>query len=288
MIRIDLLALGYMLKGRVLALLGIHMIKQIRGLRRSWTRLFAVIVTLIALPGLSQAQELGDHQYTSEAIQAGLRVYSRECALCHGPQGDLVSGINLSRGEFRSAQSDDDLRSVITEGRAQGQMPAFDLRESELSGVIAYIRAGLDPDGIAIASEMRARSGAFPGKGECASCHRVNGKGPRAAPDLSAIGVERSPANLQLNLVDPAAAILPINRPVRIVTRNEETITGRRLNEDTYTVQLIDTNERLRSLIKADLVTYEISEAPSKGPTKLTPAEVADVIAYLLTLDGES
>ena len=91
-----------------------------------------------------------------------------------------------------------------------------------------------------------------------------------------------------MNLVDPAAAILPINRPVRIVTRNEETITGRRLNEDTYTVQLIDTNERLRSLIKADLVTYEISEAPSKGPTKLTPAEVADVIAYLLTLDGES
>lgn len=265
------------------------MIKQIRGLRRSWTRLFAVIVTLIALPGLSQAQELGDHQYTSEAIQAGLRVYSRECALCHGPQGDLVSGINLSRGEFRSAQSDDDLRSVITEGRAQGQMPAFDLRESELSGVIAYIRAGLDPDGIAIRIGDAERGLAlFQGKGECASCHRVNGEGPRTAPDLSAIGVERSPANLQLNLVDPAAAILPINRPVRIVTRNEETITGRRLNEDTYTVQLIDTNERLRSLIKADLVTYEISEAPSKGPTKLTPAEVADVIAYLLTLDGES
>ena len=72
------------------------------------------------------------------------------------------------------------------------------------------------------------------------------------------------------------------------MTRNEETIIGRRLNEDTYTVQLIDSNERLRSLIKADLVTYEISEAPSKGPVNLTPAEVADVIAYLLTLDGES
>ena len=145
-------------------------------------------------------------------------------------------------------------------------MPAFDLRESELSGVIAYIRAGLDPDGIAIRIGDAERGLAlFQGKGECASCHRVNGEGPRTAPDLSAIGVERSPANLQLNLVDPAAAILPINRPVRIVTRNEETITGRRLNEDTYTVQLIDTNERLRSLIKADLVTYEISEAPSKG-----------------------
>ena len=251
--------------------------------------LSAMTGLVITLSNSGQAQELGDHQYTSDAIQAGLRVYARECALCHGPQGDLVSGINLARGEFRSAQSDDDLRGVITEGRAQGQMPAFNLRESELSGVIAYIRAGLDPDGIAIRIGDAGRGMAlFRGKGECASCHRVNGTGPRIAPDLSAIGVQRSPANLQLNLVDPAAAILPINRPVRIVTRNEETITGRRLNEDTYTVQLIDSNERLRSLVKADLVTYEISQAPSKGPTNLTPAEVADVIAYLLTLDGES
>lgn len=234
------------------------------------------------------AQELGDHQYTSEAIQAGLRVYSRECALCHGPQGDLVSGIDLRRGQFRTAQSDDDLRSVITEGRAQGQMPAFNLREEELGGVIAYIRAGFDPDGVAvrIGDPVSGRE-IFNGRGECASCHRVNGVGPRTAPDLSDIGVSRTPAQLQLNLLDPAAAILPINRPVRIVTRNEETITGRRLNEDTYTVQLIDSQERLRSLIKEDLVTYEISDAPSKQATSLDADEVADVVAYLLTLSGQ-
>ena len=34
--------------------------------------------------------------------------------------------------------------------------------------------------------------------------------------------------------------MMPINRPVRIVTKDGRTITGRRLNEDTYTVQLID------------------------------------------------
>ena len=88
-------------------------------------------------------------------------------------------------------------------------MPAFDLRESELSGVIAYIRAGLDPDGIAIRIGDAERGLALSRKGECASCHRVNGEGPRTAPDLSAIGVERSPANLQLNLVDPAARFCP-------------------------------------------------------------------------------
>jgi len=126
----------------------------------------------------------------------------------------------------------------------------------------------------------------FEGKGECVNCHRVNGIGPRTAPDLSEIGAIRSPASLQRNLLDPGAAILPINRPVRIVTRNEETIIGRRLNEDTYTVQLIDSQERLRSLKKSDLVNYEISMQPSKTPTTLNSDEVADVVGYLLTLRG--
>jgi putative heme-binding domain-containing protein len=167
-------------------------------------------------------------------------------------------------------------------------MPAFNLREAELSGVIAYIRAGFDPDGVAVRIGNPQRGEAlFNGKGECSQCHRVNGVGPRTAPDLSSIGVLRTPASLQLNLLDPAAAILPINRPVRIVTRNEETIIGRRLNEDTYTVQLIDSQERLRSLIKEELVTYEISDLPSKQPTNLSADEVADVVAYLLTLNGQ-
>lgn len=87
-------------------------------------------------------------------------------------------------------------------------------------------------------------------------------------------------------MLDPAAALLPINRAVRIVTRNEETILGRRLNEDTYTVQLIDAQERLRSLLKADIVRYDISDEPSKQATILTSDEVADVVGYLLTLRG--
>ena len=98
----------------------------------------------------------------------------------------------------------------------------------------------------------------FEGKGGCATCHRVNGKGPRVAPDLSDIGAIRTPAALQRSLLDPTSAMLPINRPVRVVTRDGRTIRGRRLNEDTYTVQLIDEQERLVSLVKADLREYEL------------------------------
>lgn len=233
------------------------------------------------------AQEVGDHQYTSQDIEAGSGLYAQQCALCHGPDGDLVDGIDLSLGQFRTAQSDADLRRIIAEGAAEGRMPAFDLREEEMSGVIAYIRAGFDTEGVAVIIGDPVRGKAlFEGKGECLSCHRVRGVGPRTAPDLSSIGAIRSPASLQRNLLDPATALLPINRPVRLVTRNEETIVGRRLNEDTYTVQVIDSQERLRSIRKTDLVSYEISDQPSKQPTTMTSEEVADVVGYLLTLRG--
>jgi len=233
------------------------------------------------------AQEVGDHQYTSEAIQAGSRVYVQQCALCHGPQGDLIDGINLRLGQFRTASSDEDLARVIAEGAAGGRMPAFSLRPDEFSGVIAYIRAGFDPDGVAVRIGDPARGKAiYDGKGDCASCHRINGAGSRTAPDLSDIGLIRTPAILQTGLTDPAATLQPIFRQVRLVTRTEETIIGRRLNEDTYSVQVLDSNEQLRSLLKADLVSYELSSTPVHQPTTLANGEVADLIGYLLSLRG--
>lgn len=253
------------------------------------TRLAAFAATALLAFSSQQtwAQEVGDHQYTSEAIAAGSQVYTQQCALCHGPQGALVDGIDLRLGQFRTAQSDTDLRQVITEGAAQGRMPAFTLRAEELNGVIAFIRAGFDPEGVAvrIGDPVRGKQ-LFEGEGQCADCHRVRGVGPRTAPDLSNIGSIRTPATLQRNIIDPVTALLPINRAVRLVTRFEETVVGRRLNEDTYTVQVIDSQEQLRSFKKADLVTYEISDEPSKQATTMSSDEVADVIGYLLTLRG--
>ena len=80
----------------------------------------------------------------------------------------------------------------------------------------------------------------------------------------------------------------PINRPVRVVTRDGRTIRGRRLNEDTYTVQIIDEQERLVSLVKADLREYELgktSPMPSVAKT-FSGDEIADLVAYLLSLRG--
>lgn len=249
---------------------------------------YAAFVMLLAGPGQGLAQDaFADHRYTSEAIEAGSRVYVADCALCHGASGRDVDGVDMRRGVFRNARSDEDLRQVITTGAGDGQMPAFDLRPFELDGVIAYIRAGFDPSGVAVkVGEPDRGQVLFEASDGCTSCHRVHGQGPRTAPDLSEIGLIRTPAALQRTLLDPSAALLPINRPIRAVTRDGEIIRGRRLNEDTYTVQLIDSQERLRSLVKADLVEYEVSLTPVMEPTTLSADQVADLVGYLLSLRG--
>ena len=232
-----------------------------------------------------------DHpgQYSAQDIETGSRLYAGQCSLCHAPTGDGVAGIDLRRGQFRRASSDEDLARIITTGIADVGMPGFKLQPAELDGLVAFIRAGFDVSGTAVKVGRADRGEAiFTGKGACGACHRVNGVGPRQAPDLSDIGALRTPAALQRSLTEPTSGMLPINRPVRIVTKDGRTIRGRRLNEDTFTVQLIDDQERLLTVNKADVREFEVGKT-SPMPSvqgKLTDDELADLIAYLLSLKG--
>jgi putative heme-binding domain-containing protein len=233
-----------------------------------------------------------DHpgQYDRADIEAGSRLYGAQCAGCHGANGDMVSGIDLRRGQFRSAVSDEDLARALATGRPASGMPAFaTLQPREVTGIIAFIRAGFDAAGTAVKVGDPGRGRIlFSGKGACATCHRVNGSGSYVAADLSDIGAVWSAGSLQRALLDPSGTLLPANRRVRAVTRDGRTINGRRLNEDTVTIQVIDDQARLVSLTKADLRTLEIlptSSMPSFATT-FTTDEAADVIAYLLSLKG--
>lgn len=255
--------------------------------RPCWIAPYALIGVL-SVGGALLAQTQ-DHTYTAQDVIAGSRLYAGQCAQCHGPNGDLVTGINLRRGQFRKPLSDDDLRRTVTTGVPGTGMPPFTLQTTELDGIVAFIRAGFDVSGrpVAVGDAGRGRT-VFEGKGACAGCHRVNGKGPRVAPDLSEIGAVRSPAQLYRSVTDPSSQMMPINRPVRILMRDGRTLRGRRVNEDTYTVQLIDEQERLLSLDKSDIGELELAKVSTMPPaTALTPDEVGDTIAYLLSLKGQ-
>jgi putative heme-binding domain-containing protein len=158
-----------------------------------------------------------------------------------------------------------------------------------MTSLVAFIRAGFDTSSapVKVGDPVRGRT-VFTGKGNCQSCHRVHGVGSRLAPDLSDIGSTRQAGPLQRQLLDPTRSMLPINRPVRAVTRDGRTIRGRRLNEDTFSVQLIDEQERLLTLMKADLREYELGKTSTMPSVAgmMTDEELADLIAYLLSLKG--
>jgi putative heme-binding domain-containing protein len=235
------------------------------------------------------AQDTHPGEYAPVDIENGRRIYQTQCVSCHGATGTGVGGIDLRRGTFRRVASDDDLRRVLLDGVPAAGMPKFDFNAVEQQGVVAYIRAGFDVGGRAVKIGDAARGRAvFEGKGGCISCHRVTGTGARKAPDLTDIGALRSASMLQQSVVDPTAYLLPINRPVRAVTKDGRTISGRRLNEDTYTVQLVDDNGRLVSLTKSDLKEYRVlttSPMPSFRTT-LSSDEISDLVAYMLSLKG--
>jgi putative heme-binding domain-containing protein len=154
---------------------------------------------------------------------------------------------------------------------------------------VAYIRASMDVRGRAakVGDPAKGRT-VYETKGQCTTCHRIRGAGVRKGPDLTDIGTLRSATMLQQTLLDPTAYLLPINRPIRAVTKDGRTINGRRLNEDTYTVQLLDEGGRLVSLDKSSLKHYQVLTA-SPMPSyreKLSTEEISDVVAYLLSLKG--
>jgi putative heme-binding domain-containing protein len=232
---------------------------------------------------------LHDEQYPEADIKYGATVYTARCVTCHGAQGDAIANVDLRAGRFKTAVIDRDLERVIRSGTPAG-MPAFVLDNAEMTGVIAYIRNMNAVDAATVAAGDAARGrDVYQGKGGCAACHRVGPTGSHVAPNLSEVGATRSPAQIERSLLDPSSQMMPINRPVRIVTKDGTVIQGRRLNEDTYGVQIMDDHERLHSLVKADLREYTIgttSSMPSfKG--KLSSAEIADVVTYLLSLKGQ-
>jgi putative heme-binding domain-containing protein len=237
----------------------------------------------------AQATQVHPGEYAPADIAYGSRLYDAQCTTCHGANGDGVGGVDLRSGKFRNAVTDQDLVRVITTGIPGTGMQAFRLDQSEIAGIVAYLRNMNSFDRGSVKAGDAGRGLAIvEGKGACARCHRVGAQGSRLAPDLSDIGAVRSAGSLLRSLTDPTGQMMPINRPVRAVTADGKVINGRRLNEDTYSVQLIDDQERLVSLVKSDLREYTIltvSPMPSYRD-RLTPDEMSDVVAYLLSLKG--
>ncbi|MEJ0099381.1 MAG: hypothetical protein WDO12_06415 [Pseudomonadota bacterium] len=72
-----------------------------------------------------------------------------------------------------------------------------------------------------------------------------------------------------------------------MTTRDGQRTSGRLLNHDAYSVQLLDSNEQLRSFARADLASEGFIPSPMPSVRgKLNAAELADLVSYLVSLRG--
>jgi putative heme-binding domain-containing protein len=258
----------------------------------SLTPALALVPALLLAAGTARAQ----HGYTPSEIEEGGRQYRLNCITCHGPDGNLVTGIDLGRGKFRRASTDDDIINTILNGVPGTGMPAFEMILPRAQVIVAYLRSlAAEPAGISRAAK---NGNAIRGKtifesvsgsnNSCLSCHRVRANGGTSGPDLSDIGLNKRAIEIETAILHPGPGKSLENRPVRIVRKDGTAMNGLLLNEDTFTVEITDPNGKLASFQRADLREFTFLDK-SLMPSyegKFNPQELADLIAYLASLRG--
>jgi len=277
---------------------------------------FAGAVVLAA--GAPRAQQ---HSYTQQEIDAGRALYEGNCGRCHSDDGAGVTGIELFR-QIKRANSDEDIAKLIQAGIPNTSMPPHQFTTQQALNVVAYLRSmvGVTPGSVAaaaagtgtasrLAGDAARGKVVFDGKGGCTSCHTVDGAGGKPGPDLGppparaggpaaggpaaggrggrggAGAPPPTAAALERSILEPDADVAVPYRVFQVATKSGQTVRGTLLNQDTFSVQMRDQGGELRAFTKADLKDHGFQPSPMPSYRgRLAPQEVADVVAYLLSL----
>jgi putative heme-binding domain-containing protein len=233
-----------------------------------------------------------ENPFTTPAdLKSGGRLFLGQCSRCHGTKGEGGLGAPLAQPELRRAADDQSLFNVIREGVQGTEMPStWTMTSREIWQIAAYVRSlGRVPPEILPGDAQRGQT-VYRTKGNCAQCHILSGQGQGVGPELTDIGARRNAAHLRAALLQPETAVPEGFMQVRVVTKDGRRITGIRLSEDTFTIQLSDLNGRPYSFLKQDLKDFQKDAGKSPMPSYqgvFTSAELDDVIAYLASLRGK-
>jgi cytochrome c oxidase cbb3-type subunit III len=243
-----------------------------------------ISLALASYPG-AQSQEAATHTPSQNAVTLGAKIFRSHCSDCHGLNGEGGRGPDLTRDNFRHGATDEALFRTITNGIPGTQMPVSYFPPDQIWQLVAYVKSLSHADNGAPVPGNAASGAKLFRKNGCPTCHLAGGEGGRLGPDLSDIGSIRSPAYLRKAITDPNAESTAAYRAVRIVEKNGKHISGVRLNEDTYSIQIMDYQENLRSFLKRNLSELDVSkDSPMPAFSRLPPVDLDDLTAYLCSL----
>jgi cytochrome c oxidase cbb3-type subunit 3 len=234
--------------------------------------------------------------------ETGESLFRTHCAPCHGAKGDGGRGANLAVRKLPRAPDDAALGNIINLGIAGTAMPPTRMTDAERDLLVAYVRGLGRTQTVQTVGNIAKGEELFWSKGNCGQCHTVGARGGRLGPDLTEIGAKRSPVYLRTSLLQPEAEVpegfafyrkviyMPDNYlRVRAVTADGKQITGARVDEDTFTIQIRDDADRLFSFRKDELRDLQKDWGKSPMPSfqgVLSEGELQDLVAYLASLRG--
>ncbi|MCI0401525.1 MAG: c-type cytochrome [Acidobacteria bacterium] len=240
--------------------------------------------------------------FPADDLAQGERLFQLHCAGCHGPKGEGAKGPNLAVSRLARANAEEELVRVITQGIDGTEMPASRIDKDQIRRVAAFVRQlGVLPPEPVPGNAQRGEQLYF-SKGNCAPCHAMKGRGGASGPDLTEIGLRRGAAYLRAALTDPEAdvpkAFLPFGQAsipenfllVRVVTKDGQRLTGVRVNEDTFSIQLRDSSDRVHSFFKSELTELRKDWGKSPMPSYrglFSDKELDDIVAFLASLGRE-
>jgi putative heme-binding domain-containing protein len=220
-------------------------------------------------------------------LARGKKLFEVHCALCHGPTGEGGRGPLLAQAKLRRAADDAALVKILEEGIRGTEMPGADsMTPHEVRQTAAYVRSLGKVPAKPVPGNPSHGAELYRAKG-CAGCHSIKGDGGVAGPDLASIGSQRSAPYLRESIENPSAAVPEGYLLVKAVTKSGETVTGARLNEDSFSVQILDSAGRPHSFWKQDIAELEKQRGRSPMPSykgQLTGEELTDLVAYLASL----
>jgi cytochrome c oxidase cbb3-type subunit III len=281
-------------------------VKPSRSVLQGWT---ALSIILISVAAVCAADDRNPFAGDPKAAKAGEYEFRINCALCHGlgARGG-GRGPDLTRAQKKHAHSDSEMFQIINNGIPGTAMPAngtngqgVGMTDDEIWQIVAYIRsvevkASSNPLGnVAHGKQL------FYGDANCSLCHMVEGKGGRLGPELTVVGASRTPEAIIDSVRNPSRTLawglteatkeFPQEyETVTVVTADGKEIKGVALNEDGFSVQMMDADEKIYLLEKDTLRSFQKSREsmmPKYGTDVLSDKDLEDIVAYLVRVGAK-
>jgi cytochrome c oxidase cbb3-type subunit 3 len=257
----------------------------------------------LLVPSSSIAQAKNPYAGDAKMAKLGEYEFRANCAFCHGlgARGG-GRGPDLARTPKKHGDSDQEIFTIISNGVPGTAMPpngatqqGVGMTEEELWQVITYIRS-VEHKPVEMTGDSKRGRELFFGSAACSTCHMFKGQGGRLGPDLTASGTARSldylidsirypSRRLAQGLGEAMKEFTEEYETVSVVTDDGTRLQGTLLNEDSFTIQFLDTREQVHSFDKSSLKSCGKSRQslmPAYDGKTLPEKDLNDILTFLV------